>query len=83
MIKKIHIFVPPPQKNRLKTFAVSQTLRHIISTNLHIFHDKVLFRLEIKDLLQLDNVRVGDGAEDRDLALDHVLLALTLRLEVK
>ena len=70
---KIYIlfnYPPSPQKKHL-------------STNLDIFHDKVLFRLEIKNLLQLDNVRVGDGAEDRDLALDHVLLSLTLRLELK
>ena len=56
-------------------------IKHFNATDLHVFHDEILFSLKVKHLLEHDDVGMGDGGEDGNLALDHVLLALTLGLK--
>jgi hypothetical protein len=43
---------------------------------LNILHDEVFLGGKIENLLQLDNIGMRDGGENRNLTLDHVLLAL-------
>jgi hypothetical protein len=43
---------------------------------LNILHDEVFLGGKIKDLLQLDNIRMRDGGENGNLTLNHVLLSL-------
>ena len=47
---------------------------------LNIFHDEILLAGEVKDFLQLDDVGMVYGRQDRDFTLNHVLFPLTFCL---
>merc|ERR1719376_1409523 len=57
---------------------VSNSIKEVSAR--HVLHDKILLSLKVEDLLQLNDVVVGNSRQYRNLALYHVFLALTFSL---